>query len=129
MGLSLLKETLLNSYQNLVQRSWYTIKNNLQDLGFCGPNEETCVANKTLKHKTCLVPCTGLYADTYDDSLKENTQDFEKNFEKKVMKGTVDLISQKHFTNFPIVRLSYTEQQNVRQGNLLFQRGTFGIFQ
>ena len=63
----------------------------LQDFNSCGPNKETCVANQTIEHNRCLVPCTGLYADTYDDSLKENTQAFAHTFEQKVIKGTVNL--------------------------------------
>ena len=32
---------------------------------------ENCIANQTLKDKSCLVPYNGLYADTMDDSLKQ----------------------------------------------------------
>ena len=39
---------------------------------------EDCVANQTLKDKSCLVPCNGLYADTVDDSLKQDMAAFEQ---------------------------------------------------
>ena len=39
---------------------------------FCGPERESCVANQTLKDKSCLVPCSGLYADIWDNSVKQN---------------------------------------------------------
>ena len=48
----------------------------------CGPEKESCVANQTLKDKSCLVPCSGLYADIADDSLKQTTQAFEQNMIK-----------------------------------------------
>ena len=38
----------------------------------CGPAKESCVANQNLKDESCLIPCSGLYADVVDDSLKEN---------------------------------------------------------
>ena len=38
----------------------------------CGPEKESCVANQTLKDKSCLVPCAGLYADIEDNSLQAN---------------------------------------------------------
>ena len=44
----------------------------LQVVPFCGPEKENCVANQTLKDKSCLVSCDGLYADIEDDSLKQN---------------------------------------------------------
>ena len=44
-----------------------------QEIAFCGPEKETCVANQTLKDEECLVSCEGLYADIADDSLKQNT--------------------------------------------------------
>ena len=55
----------------------------LQDFTFCGPEKERCVANQTLKDESCLVPCTGLYADIADDSTKQTLQDFDQN----VIKG------------------------------------------
>ena len=42
----------------------------MQVSAICGPEKESCVANQTLKDKSCLVPCTGLYADIEDNSLK-----------------------------------------------------------
>ena len=50
-----------------------------QEIAFCGPEKETCVANQTLKDKTCLVPCDGLYADISDDSLKQNIESLKQN--------------------------------------------------
>ena len=44
----------------------------LQDFIVCGPEKETCVANKTLKDEKCFVPCDGLYADIADDSDNRN---------------------------------------------------------
>ena len=49
---------------------------------FCGPEKESCVGNQTLKDKRCLIPCTGLYADIEDDSLKQNIMK-GKNLTKK----------------------------------------------
>ena len=46
---------------------------------FCGPEKENCVANQTLKDTNCLVPCTGLYADIEDNSMKQLIQAFEHN--------------------------------------------------
>ena len=53
----------------------------LQGVPSCGPEKEGCIANKTLGDKGCLVPCTGLYADVTDDSLKA--------FDQIVSKGRV----------------------------------------
>ena len=50
----------------------------MQDFALCGPWEEICIANQTLKDENCLVPCTGLYADISDDSLKQSTQALER---------------------------------------------------
>ena len=58
---------------------------------FCGPEKENCVGNQTLKDESCLVSCTGLYADIVDDSFKQATQAFDQN----VMKGRALL-------NFPL---------------------------
>ena len=46
---------------------------------FCGPESEDCVANQTLKDKSCLVPCAGLYADIVEDM---------ENMMKKMTRGT-----------------------------------------
>ena len=43
-----------------------------KDVTICGPEKDTCIANLTLKDKSCLVPCDGLYADVADNSLKQN---------------------------------------------------------
>ena len=43
-----------------------------KDVTVCGPEKDTCIANLTLKDKSCLVPCDGLYADVADNSLKQN---------------------------------------------------------
>ena len=58
---------------------------------FCGPEEETCVARQTLKDNTCLVPCTGLYADVYD---KAQDQKITEALEHKTMEGAHCLIFQ-----------------------------------
>ena len=50
----------------------------MQGFTYCGPREEKCVANQTLRDKNCLIPCTGLFADIMDDS-----------FEKYVIKGMI----------------------------------------
>ena len=50
---------------------------------------ERCVANQTLKDKSCAIPCTGLYADIADDSPKQTLQAFDKN----VMKGKCECVS------------------------------------
>lgn len=42
----------------------------MQELAYCGPEKQNCIANQTLRDKNCLVPCGGLYADVTDDSLK-----------------------------------------------------------
>ena len=44
----------------------------LQDFTSCGLEKDSCVANQNLKDESCLIPCSGLYADIVDDSLKEN---------------------------------------------------------
>ena len=59
----------------------------LQVFTFCGPEKESCVSKQTLKDKSCLIPCTGLYADIADDSLKQNTQAFEHH----VIEGSVNV--------------------------------------
>ena len=60
------------------------IKLILQVFTYCGPEKESCVGNQTLADKGCLVPCTGLYADIADDSLKQTKQ---AAFEQNLMKG------------------------------------------
>ena len=55
---------------------------------YCGPGKEDCVSKKTLKDESCLVPCSGLYADIADDSLnQQNLADLEQN----VLEGIVIL--------------------------------------
>ena len=51
----------------------------LQEFSICGPQSEICVANQTIQDDTCLVPCSGLYADVWDDSRVNH----------RVMAGTV----------------------------------------
>ena len=54
----------------------------MQDHPYCGPEHESCVAEqkKTPRDPTCLVPCTGLYADISDDSLEQKTMEGEIKF-------------------------------------------------
>ena len=59
----------------------------------CGPEKESCVANQTLRDKSCLLPCSGLYADIEDDSLKQTTQDFEQNMKKGNMRCILPILS------------------------------------
>ena len=67
---------------------------------YCGPLEEDCVANQTLKDKSCLIPCTGLYADITDYSVKQSGEAFEKYVvEGKNLKEFVVLIRTQ--TRFP----------------------------
>ena len=55
---------------------------------YCGPGKEDCVSNQTLKDESCLVPCSGLYADIADDSRnQQNLADLEQN----VLEGVVIL--------------------------------------
>ena len=53
----------------------------------CGPEKEDCVGKQTLKDQSCLIPCTGLYADIEDDSLKQTVEAFEQN----MMKGGMSM--------------------------------------
>ena len=59
---------------------------------YCGPEQESCVGNQTLKDESCLVACTGLYADIADDSHhqlnRQNTAALEQNM-KNMMKGII----------------------------------------
>ena len=59
-----------------------------QDFTNCGPEKESCIENQTLKEESCLVPCTGLYADIVDDSLKQTTQAFDQN----MIKGEISIV-------------------------------------
>ena len=54
----------------------------LQALGFCGPDMEDCVQSQTVRDKSCLASCTGLYADISDDF-------FSKNLQQTLIKGNV----------------------------------------
>ena len=54
---------------------------------FCSPRKEICVANQTLKDKSCLVPCTGLYADIEDDSRFQINRQHTAAVEQKIIKG------------------------------------------
>ena len=73
----------LNSNSPVQVKAGSFIFNFLKVLKFCGPEMEDCVRNQTLRDKSCLAPCTGLYADIADDSLKKRTRTFEQN----VIKG------------------------------------------
>ena len=67
---------------------------------YCGPLEEDCVTNQTLKDKNCLIPCAGLYADITDYSGKQSGEAFEKYVvEGKNLKEFVVLIRTQ--TRFP----------------------------
>ena len=68
----------------------------LQVFTACGPEREICVANKTLRDKTCLVPCTGLYADIADDSLIQSLKQTVQAFEQNVAKGKMCLFLPSH---------------------------------
>ena len=46
----------------------------LQAHGFCGPDMEECVKSQTVRDNSCLVSCTGLYADISDDSFSKDLQ-------------------------------------------------------
>ena len=53
----------------------------------CGPEKEVCVKKQSLKDKSCLVACSGLYADMdyYDNNLKQTMQTFEQRVAKGEM--------------------------------------------
>ena len=69
---------------------------NFQVFTSCGPEKEICVNNQTLKDESCLIPCTGLYADIVDDSLNEKivkwTEDMVKGNENLVKGKFVDVL-------------------------------------
>ena len=71
-----------------------------QEFTFCGPEKESCVGNQTLRDKSCLIPCTGLYADV--SYSKGNPEDTTMDEEDKILdtevfsKLTKDY---KHFKN------------------------------
>ena len=44
----------------------------MQDFTYCGLDKESCVGKQDLKDQSCLVPCSGLYADIADDSQRQN---------------------------------------------------------
>ena len=59
---------------------------------YCGPGEEDCVSNQTLKDESCLVPCTGLYADiAYDSRVQQSRQNMAA-LEQNVLEGIATLI-------------------------------------
>ena len=70
----------------------YGMDPNLQVIAFCGPQKESCVGNQTLEDKSCMVSCTGLYADIEDDAAAAMKQN--------MMKGKI-------LTCFPIVHYIY----------------------
>ena len=57
----------------------------LQVLNVCGPEMESCVGNQTLKDKSCLIPCTGLYADVADDAFMHTVYLLDQN----MMRGKI----------------------------------------
>ena len=56
----------------------------LQELTYCGPKNEVCVQNQTLRNQKCLVPCEGLYADIADDSLNQKLDDVYAVVQQKI---------------------------------------------
>ena len=56
---------------------------------YCGPLEEECVSNQTLKSDSCLIPCIGLYADVRDtNSVQDNVESTQQQaFQLYVEKG------------------------------------------
>ena len=52
---------------------------------------EACVGNQTLKDKSCLVPCSGLFADIADDLHyqlnRQHMADLVKDLEQSMSKG------------------------------------------
>merc|ERR1711971_714865 len=48
-----------------------TMNDNGKAQVFCGPEKSACVGSQNLRDRSCLVPCSGLYADTADGSLKQ----------------------------------------------------------
>ena len=56
----------------------------VQEHSYCTPKNEDCVKRQPLKDKSCLVPCTGLYADVPSD-YKQDTEALEQN----VIKGNL----------------------------------------
>ena len=63
----------------------------MQDHPYCGPEHESCAAEQKktlLRDPTCLVPCTGLYADIWDsDSLEETSRTVYKETTQQLMSG------------------------------------------
>ena len=53
-----------------------------QEFASCGPEKGSCVGNQTLKNQSCLVPCTGLYADISDNFQMTA-------FDQNVIKGEI----------------------------------------
>ena len=54
----------------------------MQELAYCGPDEENCIANQTMRDKSCLVPCDGIYAyitaHEKDEDVKSVTSRYMK---------------------------------------------------
>ena len=88
----------------------------LQVITFCGPEKESCIGNQTFGDESCLVSCTGLYADIVDDSLKQATQAFDQN----VIKGRRLM----RFTNWSTsIRFPHvdTSAGSPRDGGIIFK--------
>ena len=64
---------------------------------YCGPEKEDCVQNQKLTDPTCLVPCSGIYADVTDNSLAVALQ----RYVTEGMSNSFYRI-QYHYTRFPV---------------------------
>ena len=64
---------------------------------YCGPEKEDCVQNQMLTDPTCLVPCSGIYADVTDNSLAIALQ----RYVTEGMSNSFYRI-QYHYTRFPV---------------------------
>ena len=67
---------------------------------FCGPEKEDCAANQTLRDQTCLVPCSGLYADIQDNSLKHTMQAFKQDMMTGRIKMCLNIGLHNHISGF-----------------------------
>ena len=84
---------------------WGLMRNNT-DYGACGPEKERCVAEQPLRDESCLVPCSGLYAEISEES-------FMQQLRKERNASTV----QEDNKNVKLLTEKYTryKQQYVRQ--------------
>ena len=58
----------------------------------CSPKEESCVKTQPLSDKSCLVPCTGLYADVSEELF---LQQLRRKFSNSTEKESEDLEEQR----------------------------------